>query len=43
MCKHVARVTLPGEQTFVLTVADSWTCPLEKTPISLATEPDWGR
>lgn len=39
---RIPGVTLPGEQTFVLTVADIWTCPLEKTPVSLFTEPDCG-
>lgn len=33
---------LPGQQTFLSTVAAIWTCPLEKTPTSFFTEPDWG-
>ena len=37
-----AGVTLPGEQTFLSTVADIRMCSLEKTPTSLPTEPQFG-
>lgn len=35
-----ADTVSPGEQTFVLMVADIWTAPSEKQPIFFSTEPD---
>lgn len=42
MCYFKAGQCLPGVQTFLSTEADNLTCPLEKTPTSLPTEPVLG-
>lgn len=40
MIFKTSGTSLPGQQSFLSTEADSWTCPLEKAPTSLFTEPE---
>ena len=42
-CFKYDEVTLPGEQTFLSTVADILTCPSEKTPTFSSIERVWQR